>query len=127
MDIENLLDEEIKEQFGGLSKIEIGSDSYKTTVDGLAKLIDRSIELKKIESEREFKEESRAIDTRLKNRQLTDEKLNNYIKNGLTAAGLIISTGLTVWGTVKTFKFEEDGTITSTIGRGFVNKLLPRK
>ena len=127
MDIENLLDEEIKEQFGGLSKIEIGSDSYKTTVDGLAKLIDRSIELKKIESEREFKEESRAIDTRLKNRQLTDEKLNNYIKNGLTAAGLIVTTGLTVWGTVKTFKFEEDGTITSTIGRGFVNKLLPRK
>ena len=127
MDIENLLDEEIKEQFGGLSKIEIGSDSYKTTVDGLAKLIDRSIELKKIESEREFKEESRAIDTRLKNRQLTDEKLNNYIKNGLTAASLIVTTGLTVWGTVKTFKFEEDGTITSTIGRGFVNKLLPRK
>ena len=127
MDIENLLDEEIKEQFGGLSKIEIGSDSYKTTVDGLAKLIDRSIELKKIESEREFKEESRAIDTRLKNRQLLDEKLNNYIKNGLTAAGLIVTTGLTVWGTVKTFKFEEDGTITSTIGRGFVNKLLPRK
>ena len=127
MDIENLLDEEIKEQFGGLSEIEIGSDSYKTTVDGLTKLIDRSIELKKIESEREFKEESRAIDTRLKNRQLMDEKLNNWVRNGLTAAGLIVTTGLTVWGTVKTFKFEEDGTITSTIGRGFVNKLLPRK
>lgn len=127
MDIENLLDEEINDQFKGLSGIEIGSDSYKTTVDGLTKLIDRSIELKKIESEREFKEESRAIDTRLKNRQLMDEKLNNWVRNGLTAAGLIVTTGLTVWGTVKTFKFEEDGTITSTIGRGFVNKLLPRK
>ena len=127
MDIEYLLDEEINDQFKGLSGIEIGSDSYKTTVDGLTKLIDRSIELKKIESEREFKEESRAIDTRLKNRQLMDEKLNNWVRNGLTAAGLIVTTGLTVWGTVKTFKFEEDGTITSTIGRGFVNKLLPRK
>ena len=56
-----------------------------------------------------------------------DDKTDKIIRNGLTAAGLVVTAGLTVWGTLKTFKFEETGTITSSIGRGFIQRLTPRK
>ena len=122
-----MLHEEIESQFYGLEGIEIGSEAYRNAVDGLSKLIDREIEISKLQAEREDKLESRAIETRLKNRQLMDDKTDKIIRNGLTAAGLVITAGLTVWGTLKTFKFEETGTITSSIGRGFIQRLTPRK
>ena len=125
--LEEMLHEEIESQFDGLEGIEIGSEAYRNAVDGLSKLMDREIEISKLQAEREDKLESRAIETRLKNRQLMDDKTDKIIRNGLTAAGLVITAGLTVWGTLKTFKFEETGTITSSIGRGFIQRLTPRK
>lgn len=122
-----MLHEEIESQFDGLEGIEIGSEAYRNAVDGLSKLMDREIEISKLQAEREDKLESRAIETRLKNRQLMDDKTDKIIRNGLTAAGLVVTAGLTVWGTLKTFKFEETGTITSSIGRGFIQRLTPRK
>ena len=122
-----MLHEEIESQFDGLEGIEIGSEAYRNAVDGLSKLMDREIEISKLQAEREDKLESRAIETRLKNRQLMDNKTDNMIRNGLTAAGLVVTAGLTIWGTLKTFKFEETGTITSSIGRGFIQRLIPRK
>lgn len=125
--LKKMLHEEIESQFDGLEGIEIGSEAYRNAVDGLSKLMDREIEISKLQAEREDKLESRAIETRLKNRQLMDDKTDKIIRNGLTAAGLVITAGLTVWGTLKTFKFEETGTITSSIGRGFIQRLTPRK
>ena len=122
-----MLHEVIESQFDGLEGIEIGSEAYRNAVDGLSKLMDREIEISKLQAEREDKLESRAIETRLKNRQLMDDKTDKIIRNGLTAAGLVVTAGLTVWGTLKTFKFEETGTITSSIGRGFIQRLTPRK
>ena len=125
--LEEMLHEEIESQFDGLEGIEIGSEAYRNAVDGLSKLMDREIEISKLQAEREDKLESRAIESRLKNRQLMDDKTDKIIRNGLTAAGLVVTAGLTVWGTLKTFKFEETGTITSSIGRGFIQRLTPRK
>ena len=125
--LKKMLHEEIENQFDGLEGIEIGSEAYRNAVDGLSKLMDHEIEISKLQAEREDKLESRAIETRLKNRQLMDDKTDKIIRNGLTAAGLVVTAGLTVWGTLKTFKFEETGTITSSIGRGFIQRLTPRK
>lgn len=47
--LETLLNEEIKDEFSEVSKLEVGSDKYKVAVDGLAKLCDRAIELEKIQ------------------------------------------------------------------------------
>lgn len=40
--------------------------------------------------------------------------------------GAISSVWLTIWGVKKTFEFEKEGTITSCLGRGLINKLLHR-
>ena len=48
MEIEQLLQDEIKDELQGLSTLELGSDKYKVTTDGIVKLMDKAIEMDKI-------------------------------------------------------------------------------
>ena len=130
MNIDELLKEEIEQEFDGLKTIEVGTEEYKTTVDGLAKLVDRAIELKKFDAscaEKESELEIKANELEIREKQAKDDNKDRLIRNGINIAGIIIPTVVTIWGTLKTFKFEEEGSVTTTIGRGFINKLLPKK
>ena len=127
MEIEELLDEEIQQEFSTLKKMGMGTEEYKTSVDGLTKLLDRAIEMKKIDIEEDDRIETREFENDLKLKQMKDDKIDRWIKNGLTALGIAVPTAVTIWGTLKSFKFEEEGTITTIMGRGFINKLLPKK
>lgn len=127
MNVKTLLEEEIRGEFEGLNELEVGSKEYRTTVDGLTKLIDRAIEIEKMESESDEKVENRVFDNDLKLKQLDEEKKDRLIKNCISVAGIVIPSAITIWGTFKTFKFEEEGTITTTMGRGFINRLFPKK
>lgn len=54
------------------------------------------------------------------------EKKSKLLSFILGLIGTLSSIFLTVWGVKKTFEFEKEGTITSCLGRGLINKLLPR-
>lgn len=130
MKIDALLKKEIESEFEELSKIEVGSEQYKVAVDGLAKLMDRAIEIDKSENEKmnqinEF--ELKQDELELKNKEFKDDKRDKLIRNIIAGAGIAIPSMITVWGTIKSIKFEQEGTITTIIGRGFINKLLPKK
>lgn len=123
MSIKTLLHEEIENEFDTLDEVEKGSEKYKVTVDGAAKLLDRAIELERLEIERQDK----AYERELKQTQMKEDKIDRWVKNGLTAASIIGGFGLTVWGSLKAWKFEETGTITSTAGRKFMSYLFFKK
>lgn len=127
MTIKTLLVEEVQDELDNLSNLELGSEEYKTTVDGLTKLIDRVIDIEKLESENKDKVENREDENDFKLKQMDEERKDRWIRNGIAAAGVIIPSLVTIWGTVKSLKFEEEGTITTVVGRGFINKLLPKK
>lgn len=127
MTIKTLLVEEVQDELDNLSDLELGSEEYKTTVDGLTKLIDRVIDIEKLESENKDKVENRENENDFKLKQMDEERKDRWIRNGIAAAGVIIPSLVTIWGTVKSLKFEEEGTITTVVGRGFINKLLPKK
>lgn len=127
MKIETLLHEEIESEFECLDSLEVGTEQYKVTVDGIAKLVDRAIEIDKLNIEAEDKAKNREKDMDFKQQQMEEERKDRLIRNCISAASIVIPSLITIWGTVKTFKFEEEGTITSSIGRGFINKLLPKK
>lgn len=116
MNIETLLNEELKSEFEVLKELEAGTEDYKVTVDGITKLMDRAIEIERLNVEQDEKAE-----------QMKEDKKDRRIKNIMTAAGLIIPTIVTIWGTKASFKFEQEGTVTTIMGRGFINKLLPKK
>ena len=125
--IRELLDEEIQVEFEKLSKLEVGSESYKATVDGLSKLVDRAVEIDKTEMENATKIEAQNIENDLKALQIKEDNRDRWVRNGIAIAGIIVPSVLTVWGTLKSFKFEETGTVTTILGRGFINRLLPKK
>lgn len=127
MSLKHLLEVEIEDQFNELAEMEKGTDKYKAMVDSTIKLTDRMIELEKLEDERLEKEQSREFDNALKLNESKENKRDRIIKNGISIAGIILPIVLTVWGTKTSLKFEEEGTITTTVGRGFINKLLPKK
>lgn len=125
--IETKLHIEIEEGFDKLNKMEIGTDQHKAAVDELAKLMDRAIELKKVEDDAEDKRETRKNEKTLRLKQMEDEKKDRLVKNCLTGASILSSIGVTVWGALKSWKFEETGTITSTAGRKFIGNLFSKK
>lgn len=125
--IKTALNDELLSEIEELKNAQLGTEDYKTTVDGIAKLMDRAIELKKIDIEQREKDTDRETETELKIAQLEDDRKDRFVKNLLTAAGLVVTTGITIWGTLATFKFEEEGTVTSMIGKSFINRILPKK
>lgn len=127
MSIKTMLDEEIQAEIELLGKTEVGTETYKASVDGLVKLMDRSIEMEKIEIERKNRIEDRECENEFKAAQMNDDKKDRLVKNIIKVTEIAIPIGLTVWGTLATFEFEKEGTVTTSIGRGFINKLLPKK
>lgn len=127
VNIETLLYEEIDAEFEKLSHLEPGTEQHKAAADTLAKLMDRAIEIDRVESESNDRAVARESELQLKEQQLTDEKKDRWVKNIIGAAGVILPLIVTIWGTKTSLKFEEEGTVTTPIGRGFINKLLPKK
>lgn len=127
MRIETALHEEIHKELDELGKLELGSDVYRATVDGVTKLMDRAIEIDKFNREHENNEENRELDKHIRLKQMRDERRDQTIKNVISVFSIAVPAVLTVWGTVKSIQFEKEGTITTIMGRGFINKLLPKK
>ena len=171
MNIENLLHDEIVRELATLEDMEVGTDSYKVTIDGVTKLVDRAIDIDKLNVESEekkkaresgdelkrdqmkseddfkreqmerdekfkreqlrleedFKQKQMKLEEDFKREQMEAENRDRKVKNAIAIATLVVSNLIVVWGTCKSIKFEETGTFTTIMGRGFVNKLLPKK
>lgn len=121
-----LIREELESEFGELKKLEVGSDKYKAAVDGITKLLDKAIEIDKLELEAEDRFANREAETNLKAKQLEYDKKDRKAKNALTVLSIGIPAGIAVWGTIKSLEFEKDGTITTLIGRGHIGGLIPK-
>ena len=123
---ETMLHEEIQSEFEELKKIEVGSDKYKTAVDGLTKLMDRAIEIDKLNVSVEDRRDTRDVDAELKQEQLEADVKDRKVRNAISFAGIIIPTAVTIWGTLKSLKFEETGTVTTNSGRNFMNRIFKK-
>ena len=110
--IKELLREEIEEEMEIMSAIGPGTKEHELAVKDLTELVDRMIEIEK---------------TEVNFKQIEEDRKDRFIKNCLSVAGIVVPVAVTIWGTLKTFEFEKEGTITTTMGRGFINKLLLKK
>ena len=149
MNIEHLLYDEIETEFEKLRGEKPGSEEHKAIVNELALLMDRAIKMEQVSNECNEKAEARESELKLrqeqfeseqamkqkqfeaeqamKQQQLDDEKHDRLIKNIIGVVGIALPLMVTIWGTKVSLKFEEEGTFTTIMGRGFINKLLPKK
>lgn len=126
-DVRNLLEDEITTRMQELSVLEANSDEYKAIAGELAKLIDRYNEMNKIEMagiESYERIEAQKAEIDIKKKEHRKEVIDCVVKNGLTLVSIAGGLVLTVWGTKATFEFEREGTITSMVGRNFINGLF---
>ena len=111
MNIEQLLHEEIENRLNDLKTMEVKSEEYKTALDGLTKLVDRAIEIEKVNNEREDKRDECVRFSQ----QMIDDAKDRKAKNIIAIVGIAVPSVLTVWGTLKSLKFEETGTLTTIV------------
>ena len=136
METKDLLRVEIDRIIGAMGKMEVNSEEYKMSADVLSKLIDRLDELDKSTiqwSAQAQEDERQAKELKLKQEQLEHEKkvhedeeifrekqakgekIKVVINTIVTVLGFAVPAGVTVWGTIKSLKFEETGTYTSAM------------
>ena len=127
VNIKTLLKEEIEAEFKAMDQIDFAGEQHKLAVDSVSKLLDKLNDMEKTDLEYQDKAAARDMEHELELKKMDDERKDRNIKNGLTLASLISGAGLTIWGTIKSINFEKEGTITTIMGRGFIQKLLPKK
>ena len=127
MSIKHRLSEEIEKELEDLQRMKLGSDEHRTAVDELTKLVDRYNEMEKLDGEREEKAANRLNDDEFKTAQAKRDAINKWIDHCIAIAGIVLPLVVTIWGTKASFRFEKEDSVTTIMGRGFINKLLPKK
>lgn len=122
MNYEAKLNDVIVRQIEEMDRLEVGTEQYKIAVDSVCKLIDKSVEIRKIRVSKVEKDDERII----KMDQLENDKKERKIQMFINIGGIIIPVIVTVWGTLKSFEFEREGTVTTILGRKFVGNLLKK-
>ena len=127
MKFKSQLSTEIKDELETLGKLEVGSEAHRAAVDSVTKLMDRAIELEKLEVEIEKCEVDRENDCYYKDQELKSNKKGRMVKDAIEIAGIVIPTVVAIWGTLVTLEFEKEGTVTTFAGRSFISKLFLKK
>lgn len=101
------------------------SDLYKVLDDGDDK---RHILLDERDKVREelLKLELSKIENGMKEKEINAEDNREKIRNRITIITFAISTGLSLYAIVRTFRFDQESTVTSTLGRNILNGMLPK-
>ena len=102
----------------------------------------RDYEIRMKELELNSEKNKNDFDIRMEGLQLDDKKLkveqdknevdninkakSQKIQTAISIVTIAVPALLTIWGTCKSLKFEETGTITTPIGKGFINRLFPK-
>ena len=67
------------------------------------------------------------IESDIKKTQIEEDTKREKTKNRITIGTFTVTTGLSLYALLRTFKFDETDTVTSTLGRNILNSFLPKK
>lgn len=94
---------------------EVNDEGYKLLLEEKDRIRNELIKLKQND-----------MDVNLKLTQVKAEDKREKIRNGITIGTFVVSTGVSVFAIVKTFKFDQVATVTSTLGRNILNGVVPK-
>ena len=97
------------------------------TVNGIDTLMKLKMDRMKFEAELQEKVAARNMEAELKLKQMEEDRKGRILRTIIDVGGIVVPTLVVIWGTKASFEFEKEGTITTILGRGFINKLLPKK
>lgn len=125
MSVESDLREEVLLELDELSKVEFGSEKYKTGVSGVTQLADRLIELSKVDSEDDKLDlERQKLEFEIAKAE--EETKDRKVKNRISVLNIVVPSVIAVVGGAAMFIYEERGSITSQAGRKIIDKYIFR-
>ena len=94
---------------------DFGSSEYKTMSEEVDHIRNELLKLRQIDNDRIIKEN-----------EIKNENRKEKIRNIITIVTFSCSTLISLITINKTFKFDEGATVTSTLGRGVLNSVVPK-
>ena len=113
MSMTTKLNVEIEDKLDELANMDLSTKEYAVAVDSVTKLMDRAIEIEKLE----------AYDSQ-NEKQMKEDRKSRLVKNCIDVGSIVLPLAVTIWGARASFKFEETGTITTSVGRKFMDKII---
>lgn len=107
---------EIDDRFDDLAKLDPASKEYATAVDSVTKLMDRAIEIEKLESSETQSE-----------KEMKEDRKSRLIKNCIDVGSVVLPLAVTVWGACVSWEFEKTDSMTTSIGKKFMDKLISKR
>lgn len=126
-----MLDVEIERLYDKLADLEPDSKEYEAVNKNLATLMGERIEIEKLEVSEAHNKEMESIEIeKIKmseahnEKQMIEERNARWIKNAIDVALGVGSIALTVWGAKASFKFEEEGTLSTQTGKKLFDRIF---
>ena len=107
--------DEISEAVKSIRADKQNTELYKVTLEEKDKIRNEIIKLKQINQEKIINDG-----------KIESENKRDRTKNRITIVTFSITTLVSVYAMIMTFKFDQVSTITSTLGRGVLNGFIPR-
>ena len=114
--IKEALWEDYEETKKLLEDLEPGTDEYKMVSAEVDNIRKELIDVGKTD-----------IESDIKKTQIDEDTKREKTKNRITIGTFTVTTGLSLYALLRTFKFDETDTVTSTLGRNILNSFLPKK
>lgn len=123
MSVKTLVRQEICDEITELSKMELGTETSKTAINGVGVLMDKVIDFEKLEIERQ-KIELEAAKVDIERDKVELDKKDRKIKNRITIGSAVAGATITVSMGLLAYVYEERGTITTKAGNKFMDRAL---
>ena len=102
----------VSEKIDGL---DITSEKYESLLEERDKIRNELLKL-----------EQANMEVNIKNNQIEAENKREKVRNSITIGTFAVSTGVSLYAILRTFKFDEGATVTSTLGRNILNGVVPK-
>ena len=98
-----------------ISDLDVDSQEYRSFKDERDKIRNELIKVIQIEEDKNIKE-----------LEIESNNRNEKIKNRITIGTFVVTSVISVYTVIKTFKFDEEATITSTLGRNIISNITSK-
>lgn len=125
MSVKKMLAEEIESKIESLKDLDHGSEEYHKGIDDVSKMLDKYIDMDKIDREYRDREDSRINENANKALERRSDRIERVLKYGLSGLTFGVSIFVTLWINKDSKMFEQEGyTHTTEAGRLSTRKLL---
>lgn len=109
-----------------IKSCESSSENYKLKLEERDRIRNELIKVEQNDMEAKARKDQLEAESKMKEAQISAENKRELIRNGITIVTFLVTTAVSVAAIDRTFKFDDNGTFTSTLGRSILSGIIPR-